>query len=484
MMRKPVGYDELLRILADPDAAGFVDGSVAVADPPSRLGDLLVADGKADREVVEATAAGADRPLGEALVRSGAADLKDVAQALRKQQQQRASNAESSSDSSVRVRTDRLDSLIDMIGELVIAQSMIAQDPTVATSDDDQFGRKITHAGKIVRELQELSVGLRMVPLKSAFQKMARLVRDVAKKSGKQVEFITEGEDTEIDRNMVDIIADPLVHMIRNAVDHGIEKPDVREANGKEPTGVVSLAAYHAGGNVVVALRDDGKGLDRARILQKALERGLIGPDRVLTDSEVFGLIFAPGFSTADQVTDLSGRGVGMDVVKRNIESLRGRVDIASEAGAGSTFSIRLPLTLAITDGMTVRVADERYILPTVNIEMSFRPQPDALFTVSGRGEMVMQRGELLPIVRLHRLFNIGGAEQDPTNALLVIVGFGEQRCALLVDELLGQQQAVAKSLGDGIGKVHGISGGAILGDGRVGLILDAGEIVSLARES
>lgn len=389
----------------------------------------------------------------------------------------------STTDSSVRVRTDRLDSLIDIVGELVIAQSMLAQDSTANQAGQHELARKISHAGKIVRELQTLTMAMRMIPLKNTFQKMARVVRDVAHKIGKQVEFVTEGEDTEIDRNMVDIVADPLVHMVRNAVDHGIEMPDVREANGKSRTGKVRLAAYHAGGDVVVELRDDGAGLDAEKLLKKAIANGLVEADKNLSESEIYNLIFAPGFSTAEQVTDVSGRGVGMDVVRRNIESMRGRVEISSEKGNGSLFTIRLPLTLAITDGMLVRVGEERYIIPTVHIHLSFRPNPSSISTIAGKGEMVHLRGELMPIVRLHSLFGVPGAVENLTEGSLVIVADGRRRCAILVDELLGQQQAVAKTLGRGVGKIQGVSGGAILGDGRVGLILDTAELVALGRQ-
>ncbi len=386
-------------------------------------------------------------------------------------------------DASVRVRTDRLDRLIDMMGELVIAQAMIAQDAAVTGSGGQDIARKVAHAGKIVRELQELSMSMRMVPLKATFQKMARLTRDAAHRSGKQVELVIEGEDTEIDRNMVDVIGDPLVHMVRNAVDHGIEPPHVRTEHGKPATGRLRLAAYHAGGSVVVEVSDDGKGLDRERILSKALASGLIESDKGMSDSDIFNLIFAPGFSTNDTVTDLSGRGVGMDVVRRNIESIQGRIDIASEADHGSRFTIRLPLTLAVTDGMSVRVGAERYIIPTINIQLSFRPEPESLSTIAGRGEMVLLRGELMPLVRIHRLFGIQGAVQSPAEALLVVVTAADRRCALLVDELLGQQQVVAKPLGDGVGRIPGIAGGAILGDGRVGLILDVPEMMTLTQQ-
>jgi len=479
-MRQPEGYDELMRLLADPEAAGI--SSEPLVEPTLRTGEILVGQGKAEREEVDTIAAAqGEQPIGVALVKSAVASTTDVAHALRIQQRLSGA-ADRAADATVRVRTDRLDRLIDMVGELVIAHSMIAQDEIVTGGGHYDLLRKVSHAGKIVRELQDLSMSMRMVPLKAAFQKMARLVRDLAHKSGKIVEFISDGEETEIDRNMVDIVSDPLVHMIRNAVDHGIEPPEVREQKGKPRSGKVSLSAYHAGGNVVIELRDDGKGLDRDKIVRKAIERGLIESDKGMSDHEIYNLIFAPGFSTADKVTDVSGRGVGMDVVRRNVEALRGRVEIASEPGQGCTFSLRLPLTLAITDGMLVRVGAERYIIPTVNIHLSFRPPRESLSTVAGRGEMVMLRGELMPLFRLHRLFGTPGAVEDPTQGLLVIVGDGEQRCALLVDELLGQQQVVAKSLGKGLGKIQGVSGGAILGDGQVGLILDVPEMIALAR--
>ncbi|MES3034818.1 MAG: chemotaxis protein CheA [Gemmatimonadota bacterium] len=390
--------------------------------------------------------------------------------------------AKTEADLSVRVRTDRLDRLIDMVGELVIAQSMIAADPAVVAVGQHDLVKKVSHAGKIMRELQDLSMSMRMVPLKSTFQKLTRLVRDVALKAGKVVELVTDGEETELDRNMVDAIADPLVHMVRNAVDHGVEGPADRERAGKPRAGRVTLAAFQQGGSVIVELRDDGRGLNRDRILAKAIEKGLVSANHAMTDSEINALIFAPGFSTAEQITDISGRGVGMDVVRRNIESIRGRIDIQSVLGKGTTFQIRLPLTLAVTDGMLVRVGDERYIVPLTSISLSFRPEPDMLSTIPPSGEVVMLRGEVLPVVRLHQMFAIPGAVTNPAEAILMIVGDGEHRVALLVDQLLGQQQVVAKALGDGVGEIPGISGGAILSDGRVGLIIDVARMTSLAR--
>lgn len=470
----PPGYAGLLEILSDPEAAGVSGNTAAVSAIAREDGDP--ADETAAAVPAEIPGAGPE-PASSASADPSGGEAGRGARALRK------AGAESGSDSSVRVRTDRLDRLIDMVGELVIAQSMVAQDRLVNGGQQVDLQRKVSHAGKIVRELQDLSMSMRMVPLKATFQKMNRLVRDLAHKSGKQVEFVASGEETEIDRNMVDVIGDPLVHMIRNAVDHGIERPDDRAARGKPAGGTVWLSAFHAGGNVVVRMEDDGKGLDREKIVQKAVDRGLIDGDKNLTDTEVWNLIFEPGFSTADKITEVSGRGVGMDVVKRAITSLRGRVEIESTAGRGTAFSVKLPLTLAITDGMLVRVGEQRYILPTVSIQMSLRPEPGAVSTVTGRGEMVLLRGRLIPIIRMHRLFRIPGALTDPGQALLVVVDDGARQSAVMVDELLGQQQVVAKSLGEGVGRVGGVSGGAILGDGRVGLILDPAGLAAMARE-
>jgi two-component system, chemotaxis family, sensor kinase CheA len=450
-LRVPSGYATLFDALSSYDPAAEPTGIVGAIAPAS-----------ADRAVptVEAPTATAAAESGPTAARATAAG----------------------GDATIRVRTDRLDRLIDMVGELVIAQSMISGDSELDQRVQHELTRKISHAGKIVRELQDLSMSMRMVELRPTFQKLARVVRDTAVKAGKEVVFNVTGDDVEIDRQLADLLGDPLVHMVRNAVDHGVEGPDERVRAGKARTGSVRLQAYHASGNVVVELIDDGRGLHREKIVAKAIEKGLIESDKGMTDSEVFNLIFAPGFSTAEKVTDISGRGVGMDVVRRNLEAIRGRIDITSAPGKGTTFAIRLPLTLAVTDGMLVRVGQERFVVPTTHIHMSFRPEPAMLSTIVGRGEVVLLRGELMPIARLHELFDVPNAVQSPLEGLLMIVGDAERRTALLVDELLGQQQVVAKALGDSLGKVPGLSGGAILGDGRVGLILDVTETVALAQ--
>jgi two-component system chemotaxis sensor kinase CheA len=384
-------------------------------------------------------------------------------------------------DATVKISTERLDSLINMVGELVIAQSMVAQDMKTIAGGNQRLSRNMGHLSKIARELQELSMSMRMVPILGVFQKMSRLVRDLSSKFGKQLELELAGGDTELDRNVVEAISDPLVHMVRNAADHGIEPPADREKAGKTRTGHIHLRAFHQAGNIVIEITDDGRGINKKRVRQKAIDAGIVRPDQDLSEQETLALIFHAGLSTAEKVTDVSGRGVGMDVVKKNVEALRGRIDIASAEGSGSTFTIRLPLTLAVIDGLIIRVGRQRYVVPILSVERSLRPKPAQLSTVQGRGEMCMVRDTLLPLYRLHRMFDVPGATQDPTEALVVVVQDDRRRCCLLVDELLGQQQVVIKSLGQGVGQVRGVSGGAILGDGNVSLILDVPGLVSLS---
>jgi len=387
----------------------------------------------------------------------------------------------------VKVNSGRLDNLVTMVGELVIAQQMVIQDPSVETIDDQRFQRNLSQAGKIIRDLQEVAMSLRMVTLKGLFQKMARLVRDVSAKADKQVTFVMEGEDTELDRTVVEEIGDPLVHMIRNSCDHGIESPQDRAKAGKPESGTLTLRAYHQGGSIMIEIEDDGKGLDRDKILSKAIEKGIYSPDRELSDipdSEVFNLIMLPGFSTADKVTDISGRGVGMDVVRRNIESLRGKLEIQSVAGKGTVFRMSLPLTMAIIDGMIVRVGTQRYVIPTLSIEQSFRPSADEIHTVAGKGEMVLVRDSLLPIFRLNKIFNLNEGTDNIEEGLLLVLESNDTRCCLLVDEIIGQQQVVIKRLGQGLSALRGASGGAILGDGRVALIIDVSGLLTEATQS
>ena len=316
-------------------------------------------------------------------------------------------------------------------------------------------------------------MALRMIPIKPAFQKMERLARDLARSSGKQVDFTTSGEGTELDRTVVEEIGDPLVHMVRNALDHGLETPAERLAQGKPATGSLGLRAYHEGGSVIVELQDDGRGIDPIKVLAKAKRQGLIAADAQLSREDIFGLIFLPGFSTAEKITDVSGRGVGMDVVKRNIERLRGKIEVASEVGHGAVFKVKLPLTLAIIDGLVVRVGDDRFILPSTSVQMALRPAQKDVIRVQGCGEVLDWHGRLLPLHRLHRHFGIPARAQDPWDGIVVIVESCGKICALLVDEMISKQEVVIKSLGAFLQGLAGVSGGAILGDGSIALILD-----------
>ncbi|NUN96020.1 MAG: chemotaxis protein CheW [Candidatus Omnitrophica bacterium] len=454
--------------------------------PDRKLGEILVEGGEISPEDLERALDKQELPparpkLGEILVRERQVDARDVARGIRGQ---KVAGAQPSMQIAEPVKVDaaRLDRLIDTIGELVIAESMVSQSSELRQVASPQLIRHLTQLNKITRELQEMGTSLRMVPVRATFQRMARLVRDLGKKSGKRVELVMTGEDTELDKTVVDRIGDPLVHMIRNSVDHGIEAHAAdRLAGGKPETGRVELRAFHKGGNIYIEVQDDGRGLDRDAILTKAIEKGLVREGESLSDREIFNLIFQPGFSTAKKVTDVSGRGVGMDVVKRNIESLRGQIEILSEPGMGTIFSISLPLTLAIIDGMVVRVAGERYIIPTLSIIQSIRPAPSDISTVLRKGEMLKVQGNLIPLFRLDRLFRVHGAEQAPSQATVVVVENEGKRIGILVDQLLGQQQIVIKPLGETFRGMVGLSGGAIMPDGRVGLILDVAGLVRLA---
>ena len=385
------------------------------------------------------------------------------------------------STGSVRVDTTRLDGLLDHVGELVIAQSMVVQ---AAASGDEHLTRSLAQLRGITTDLQRTAMAMRMVPIRGAFQKMGRLVRDVAVQLGKEIRLIVEGEETELDRTVIEEISDPLVHMVRNAADHAIEPPDVREAAGKPRTGTITLRAFHQGGFVIVQVSDDGRGLDPARIRAKAVERGIVPADAVLDTRDTLELIFAPGFSTAEQISDLSGRGVGLDVVQRNVERIRGKVEVESAPGAGTMFTIFMPLTLAIIEGLVVSVGGQRFVIPTLAVRESFRPKAEALATVHGRGELVAVRGQRLPMMRLGQHLGIEGAQADPTRGIVVVLEAGNDRRCILVDELVGKQEVVIKPLGEMFTGRTPFAGAAILGDGRVGLILDTIPLVRLSRRS
>jgi two-component system, chemotaxis family, sensor kinase CheA len=397
---------------------------------------------------------------------------------VKREPEKPAANSESSS---IRVGVEKVDQLINLVGELVITQAMIEQ--RAGTLDPILHERLLNSVGQLTRNtrsLQEAVMSIRMMPMDYVFSRFPRMVRDLAGKLGKKVEFITHGAATELDKGLIERIVDPLTHLVRNSVDHGIEKPDVRRAAGKHEAGRLSLSAAHQGGHIVIEVSDDGGGLNRDRILSKARQQGLDVNDN-MPDSEVWQLIFAPGFSTAEVVTDVSGRGVGMDVVKRNIASMGGTVDIRSAKGHGTTISVSLPLTLAILDGMSVKVGDEIYILPLGYVVESLQPAAGDIKEISGRGRVVKVRGEYLPLVPLYRVFDVEPLCPEPSEGILVIVESEGKKAALMIDELVGQQQVVVKNLESNYRKVSNISGATILGDGGVALIVDVSALLRSA---
>jgi len=378
---------------------------------------------------------------------------------------------------SVRVDAAKLDYLMDMVGEMVIAQSLLRHEPGLAEIENPRLLRNLSQLARATSEVQRTAMALRMVPIGNVFQRTARVLRDLVRKTGKQVTLETSGEDTELDKSIAEEVVDPLMHMVRNSLDHGIEDPATRAAAGKSATGRVRLAAYHQSGQIVIEISDDGRGLDRDRIMKKAVSKGLVDEAAHLSDSEVFNLIFEPGFSTAETITDVSGRGVGMDVVRKHIQKLRGRIDIESTPGRGARFMLKLPLTLAIIEGLVIGVGTQRYIVPIFAVKEMFRPAEGQVFTIENQDETVQVRGRMLPIIRLHRRFGVQARTENPCEALLIVSESEGKQFCLMVDELIGKQEVVIKSLGEMLKTTDGVAGGAILGDGRVGLILDMARV-------
>ncbi len=384
--------------------------------------------------------------------------------------------------STLRVSVEKVDQLINLVGELVITQAMLAQNSNdLDAALNQQMASGLADLERNTRDLQEAVMSIRMIPMSLVFNRFPRMMRDLAAKLGKKVELLQVGEATELDKGLVEKITDPLTHLVRNSCDHGIEMPAERIAKGKPEQGTITLIATHAGGSIVIEVRDDGKGLNRDKLLSKARERGLDVSD-AMSDQEVYGLIFAPGFSTADQVPDVSGRGVGMDVVKKNITALGGSVEIDSAEGYGMTVRVRLPLTLAIMDGMSVGVGEEVYILPLSSVVESFQVTPGLIKTIGGTGRVVEVRDEYMPVVDLERVFNVPRFDFEHVSNIMVVVEAEGGRVAMLVDELLGQQQVVVKNLESNYRKVDDVSGATIMGDGRVALILDIGSLVRRSR--
>ena len=386
---------------------------------------------------------------------------------------------------SIRVSTTKVDHLINLVGELVITQSMLSRFADGCSADElDKLRDGLTQLTRNTRELQESVMQIRMLPISFAFNRFPRLVHDLSRKLGKKVELKLSGENTELDKTVLEKISDPLVHLVRNALDHGLEKPEVRMGAGKPETGTIELAAFHEGGNIIIEVKDDGGGLNKARILSRARERGLVSPDAELTEDQIHHLIFAAGFSTAETISDVSGRGVGMDVVRRNIQDLGGQVQIFSVEGRGSTIRIRLPLTLAILDGQLVRVGAETYVISLVAIVETIQAQRDRLNKVPGGAELFRLREEYIPVVRLYDLFGVEPDSRAVEDGLLVVVEAEGRRFGVLVDDLLAQQQVVIKSLDTNFRQVSGLAGATILGDGTVALIIDAPGLIRVFNES
>ncbi len=449
-----------------------------VNEEDKKIGEILVEKGVIDKNGLEKTLKKQKKTpgkkIGEMLVESKEIEPKEVKSALKDQRKMKTKIT-----SNVKVSTEKLDNLVDFAGELVIAQSILKQ----RASKDPELHQSVVQLGQIVTNMQTIAMSMRMIPIKATFMKMIRLVRDLSNRSNKKISLEMTGKDTEIDRNVVDALYEPMVHMIRNSVDHGIEQARDRKLVDKPPHGTINLKAYHKGGNIMIEIEDDGKGLDKDKIFEKAVSTGLVSKDANLTDAQIYDLILHPGFSTAKEITDISGRGVGMDVVKDGLEKFRGHLSIASTKGKGTIFTISLPLTLAIIDGMLVKIGKDRYVIPTTAIQRVFKPNKEDTFTVEGKGEMVQERNGLIPIIRLKKIYQSqNGTKPTPAwESLVVVVESKDEKRGLLIDELLGKDEFVIKSLGQGLEEIDGFAGGAILGDGKVGLILDVYGIFKMA---
>ncbi len=443
------------------------------------LGEMLVKEGVVDpRDVDEALKS--QQRLGDILLKQGKVTQEELEKVVAKQRDKKTDSFKKSITSTIRVDLKKLDHLVNIVGEMVIIHSMLQEainNNGASTRLDVLFGQ----LQRIGREIQEGVMSLRMLPVGEVFHRFNRLVRELSETRNKEIELVVTGEETELDKGVLEKITDPLVHLIRNAIDHGIEEREERLEKGKPPKGRIHLSAFQMGDSVFIEVEDDGRGLDREKILKKACQSGLVTDPSNLTDEQIYGLIFQPGFSTAEKVTDISGRGVGMDVVKKNIESLNGKVFIRSKPNAGTTVSIKLPLTLAIIDGLTVSVGDEVFVIPISSVVESLRPEKENVKTLNEKGEVVKVREDYIPLVRLHELLDIPARKTDPSEAIVVVTSHEVKRYGLLVDDLIGEQQVVIKNLGEAMPKIQGIAGGTVLGDGRVALVLDISGIVEVA---
>ncbi len=448
------------------------------------LGQMLIKEGVVDPEDVDA-ALKTQKRLGEILVEEGKVTSEDIERVIAKQRNKKMESFKKSISSTIRVDLKKLDHLINIVGEMVIIHSMFQQ--TIHNNGNGMSERLdviFNQLQRIGKDIQESVMSLRMLPVGEVFHRFTRLVRELSETRNKSIELIITGEETELDKGVLEKITDPLVHLIRNAIDHGIEPPEERVSKGKPAKGRIHLSAFQLGDSVYIEVEDDGRGLDKERILKKALSAGLINSAAGLTDEQIFNLIFQPGFSTAEKVTDISGRGVGMDVVKKNIESLNGKVFIRTKPDAGTTISIKLPLTLAIIDGLTVSIGDEVFVIPISSVIESLRPDRSNVKTLNEKGEVINVRDEYIPLLRLHEILDIPAQKMEPWEAIVVVTSYEGKKYCLLVDDLIGQQQIVIKNLGNAMPKVRDIAGGTILGDGKVALVLDVPGIVEMATKA
>jgi two-component system, chemotaxis family, sensor kinase CheA len=449
---------------------------------PKPLGEILVETGVVSRESLDHALAQQKR-VGEILIEQHVATPQQISQALQKQQESGTHAKKGTDVASIRVDTDKIDKLINLVGELVITQSMLSDlGARFEMSQISVLLERMAQLERNTREIQERVMSIRMLPIGTAFSRFPRLVRDLSAKAGKKIQLVLSGEETELDKTVIESIGDPLTHLVRNSADHGLETPEERLDNNKPELGTIRLNAFHEGGNICITIEDDGRGLNRDKILAKAIQQGLVAENEKLSDDQIWPLIFKPGFSTAEKVTDVSGRGVGMDVVKRNIEGLGGTVKIKTAPGKGTVFTLKLPLTLAIIEGMTVRVGKETYIVPLLSILESIQPKAGVIKTVVGKGELINVRNTYLPMMRLYDVFSLQPEYTDPTKAILLILETEGERVAVMVDEILGQQQVVIKSMEQNFRKVAGVAGATILGDGTVGFILDVRGLIEMSR--
>ena len=447
------------------------------------IGEILVEMGAVEDDTIREALSEQERPIGEILIQKGVVSQDSVEEALKIQKAQASTTGEEIKEvvrKEIRVDTAKLDKLFELVGELITAESMVINNPDITGLKLDSFSKSFASLNKISREIQETTMMIRMIPLDGLFQKMTRLVRDLSRKIDRPVNFIVSGQDTEMDKNVIEQISDPLVHILRNAIDHGIESKETRKATGKNEIGSVFLNARYEGSEICISVRDDGAGLNRDKILAKAAAKGLVAGDHAtIPDSKAFAFIFEPGFSTAETVSDVSGRGVGLDVVKKNLERIRGRIDIKTVQGQGTEFILKIPLTMAIIDGITVRVGKNHYSLPLNDIIEFFKVTENQI-TQMGKGDATVNiRKEFIPLIKLGNVFRISDAILEPTDGIIIVVQNNNKKACLLIDEVIGNQQIVVKSLSEYLGKVDGISGCSILGDGGVSFIIDTEKLLS-----